>query len=271
MMGAGQGPIGLYRRYLRVCLQTQLQYRASVIMQALGSLLVNVLEFAAIWALFERFGSLRGWRLPEVGFLYGTIEVIYALTVTFFRGVDTIPSLIASGGLDGLLLRPRSTVLQLMGREMALKQLGRVTQGATVLLWASLSLGVTWTLPKLLLLAAAIAGGVCLFLGVLLLQGTVAIWTIEPLEIMNAFTDGGANAAQYPMTIYRSWFRALLTFVLPVACVSYLPALVILDRPVPRGVPAVLGWASPLVGVLFFLLATRLWRVGERRYLSTGT
>jgi ABC-2 type transport system permease protein len=271
MSGGAPGPVGLYRRYLLVCLRSQLQYRASVIMQAVGFLLVNVLEFVAIWALFDRFGNLRGWRLPEVGLLYGTIELVYALTVTFFRGVDGIPTLIASGGLDGLLIRPRSTVLQLMGREVALKNLGRVAQGVAVLIWAGIAVRAAWTIAKLLLLLGAIAGGVCLFLGVLLVQGTVAVWTIEPLEIMNAFTDGGANVAQYPMSIYRSWFRAFFTFVIPVGCISYLPALAILERTAPYGIPPLLAWSSPLAGVLFLVLAVRLWRLGVRRYVSAGT
>ena len=34
-------------------------------MMALGSLVISVIEFVGIWALFARFGNLRGWTLPR--------------------------------------------------------------------------------------------------------------------------------------------------------------------------------------------------------------
>ena len=123
----------------------------------------------------------------------------------------------------------------------------------------------------MLLLALAITGGVCLFLGLSVLLATIAFWTIEPLEIMNAFTDGGAYAAQYPMTIYRSWFRRFFTFVVPLACANYLPGLAILGKEDPLGTPFWAPWVAPLGGPLFLLLSLQLWRLGVRRYMSTGS
>ena len=32
-------------------------------------------EFAGLWALFWRFGNLRGWTFAEVGLLYGQVTV----------------------------------------------------------------------------------------------------------------------------------------------------------------------------------------------------
>ena len=37
--------------------------------------------------------------------------------------------MVASGDFDRLLVRPRSTVLQLLGQELALRRLGRLVQG----------------------------------------------------------------------------------------------------------------------------------------------
>jgi ABC-2 type transport system permease protein len=263
--------VRLYVRYVALSLRSQLQYRASLIMLALGTLLITVIEFVGIWALFDRFGSLRGWTLPEVALLYGMVELTFSLSDAFSRGLDMFPGMVARGDFDRILLRPRSTILQLLGQELALRKLGRAVQGLGVLVWATLTLDVTWSAAKVLLLMAAVAGGVCLFCGIMVLAATLAVWTVEPLEITAAFTDGGACTAQYPLTIYRRWFRRFFTFVIPLACVNYLPGLAIMGRRDPLGTPVPLQWAAPLAGVLFLAVTLQVWRLGLRRYTSTGS
>jgi ABC-2 type transport system permease protein len=56
-----------------------------------------------------------------------------------------------------------------------------------------------------------------------------------------------------------------------VFCVGYLPAVAILGRPDPLQTPLLLQWLAPLAGVVFLLLALRVWRVGVRHYRSTGS
>src|SRR5215470_368838 len=119
----------LYRRYLGISVRGQLQYRAALAMQIFGNLVITAVEFFAIWALFARFGSLRGWSLVEVALMYGLVDVSFALADSFGRGFDAFGTLVKSGDFDRLLLRPRSTVLQLMGQELRLRPLGRLAQG----------------------------------------------------------------------------------------------------------------------------------------------
>ena len=69
----------LYFRYLGISVRSQMQYRASFVMMAVGHFLVTGIEVVGIWALFDRFGSLRGWTLAEVGLFYGLIHVAFAL------------------------------------------------------------------------------------------------------------------------------------------------------------------------------------------------
>src|SRR5262249_17517009 len=103
------------------------------------------------------------------------------------------------------------------------------------------------------------------------LQATSAFWTTETLEVWNAFTYGGSYAVQYPMSIYRPWFRTFFTLVIPMACVTYFPGIAILDKPDPLGTPAALVWASPLAGCAFLGASLLVWRLGVRHYTSTGS
>src|SRR2546423_14338654 len=106
-----------------------MQYRASFLMLAAGQLLITGIDFLGIWALFSRFGSLRGWRLPEVALFYGVTNVAFAIAEAFGRGFDQFSNLVKSGDFDRLLLRPRGTAFQVAGMELQLMRCGRLIQG----------------------------------------------------------------------------------------------------------------------------------------------
>ena len=220
-----------------------------------------------VWSVV---GHQLAWTLALVG-LGRFLLIAFALCDAFSRGFDQFASTVKSGDFDRLLLRPRSTALQLAGQELTLKRIGRLTQGLVVLLWASHALDLAWTPDKLLLALLTILGGACLFYGLIVLQATLAFWTTESLEIVNTVTYGGVETAQYPLAIYREWFRRFFTYVIPLACVSYYPALGILERPDPLGSGPLLQWLAPTVGLLFFVICLRIWQVGVRHYRSTGS
>jgi ABC-2 type transport system permease protein len=132
-------------------------------------------------------------------------------------------------------------------------------------------LDLHWTIAHIVLLLSAIAGGVCLFSGLFVLQATLCFWTTESLEIVNCATYGGVEAAQFPVNIYRPWFRAVFTFVIPLATINYFPIQALLNLADPLGSPRWIQWTSPLAGVLFFLVCLECWRFGVKHYTSTGS
>jgi len=271
MVGTLRDALALYVRYAGISVRAQLQYRASLAMRALGQLMVTGVEFLGMWALFDRFGSLGAWSLAQAAFFYAIADVTFALADALCRGFDQFAPMVKSGDFDRVLLRPRSTVLQLLGQEVTVMRIGRLVQGVAIMAWATEAAGIDWSAAKIALLTGAILSGMCLYLGIILLQATSAFWTVEGLEVWNAFTYGGNYASQYPVTIYRPWFRRVLFVVLPLGCVNYLPAVAILGVPEPLGTPAALQWAAPLAGVAFLIAALQVWKLGVRRYASTGS
>lgn len=258
----------LYKHYIGISMRAQMQYRASFLMMTAGFFLTTVVEFLGIWALFARFGSLRGWSLPEVALFYGVTHLAFAFTELFGRGFDSFPNLVKTGDFDRVLLRPRSTVLQVIGSEISLMRVGRILQALPILLWAIHATSALWTPAKALILIGAILGGTCLFLGLFIMQAAMSFWTIEALELANILTHGGTETGQYPLDIYRGWFRSFFTFVVPLACANILPLNVILHR--PNALP-ILGSLAPLLGVGFLALSLLAWRQGVRHYHSTGS
>ena len=151
-------------------------------------------------------------------------------------------------------------------------RVGRLAQAVIVLVWAAGALDVPWSIARMALTVFAIFGGACLFYGLFVLQATLAFWTTETLELANTVTYGGTEAGQFPLSIYRPWFRKFFTFVVPLASVSYFPALAILGRDDPVvGSPAWFRCAAPLIGVTFLIVSLQIWRLGTRHYRSTGS
>ena len=257
----------LYGRYVTVSLRAQMQYPGAFVATSIGAFATTITDFIGIWALFARFRHIEGWRFAEVALLYGVISVSFALADGLTRGFDVFGTqFVKTGDFDRLLVRPRSTVLQLLGYELRATRIGRLAQG--MFAWgvgAQLS-NVDWTWSAWATLLFAVAGGVALFSGILVLQATLAFWTVESLEIANTLTYGGVEAGQYPLDIYARWFRTFLTYVVPLACISYFPVAHVLGR-------GGASWLalSPVFGFLFLGAALWVWRFGVRRYTSTGS
>jgi len=261
----------LWLVYAGASLRGQVQYRASFAIGIVGQFLVTVIEFLAVWTLFDRFGGLDGWSLPEVAVFYGVAHIAMAWADVLATGFDQAGELIRTGGLDRLLLRPRSTVLQLLAHRFEVRRIGRLAQGIALLAWGLSAGGGAVSGAGWVLLLGAIVGGGCLFLALFVLRGTLSIWTVQSLELVNAATYGGVQAAQYPMSIYDRWFRRFFTFFVPLLAVTYLPVVTALDRPDPLGTTGWVGWVSWAIGPICLAGAIQVWHRGLRHYTSTGS
>ena len=264
--------IRLYGRYIGVSLRSQMQYPGSFILTSIGAFVAPGIDFIAVWALFSRFRQIEGWQFGEVALFYGVIGVAFALADGLTRGFDIFgEEFVKTGDFDRLLVRPRSTVLQLLGYELRATRIGRLAQATLAWALAVHLTNIAWTWQVWAILLFAVAGGAALFAGILVLQATLAFWTVESLEIANTLTYGGVEAAQYPLDIYARWFRNFLTFVVPLGCVSFFPVAVVLGRADRTGVAPALALLAPTLGFVFFGVSLWVWRFGVRHYTSTGS
>ena len=262
----------LLMRLVGASLRAQAQYPASAIMLSIGQFMATAIEILAVWALFDRFGGVQGWRFGEVAVFYGFVHVVFSLADVLCRGFDVLGTeFLRTGDFDRVLLRPRSATLLLMAHDFRISRIGRFAQGLAILLIGAHAIGLQWNATSVAIALWAGAGGVALFFALVVLQGTMSFWTIESLEVMNVVTYGGVQAAQFPLSLYNGWLRGALTYVVPLACVAYFPILIILGKPDPLGTPLWLGAVSPIAGFLFLGVAFVAWRFGVRHYTSTGS
>lgn len=270
LAGAVRRNARLYRRLAGARARSDLQYRASLAMFSVGTLLITGLDFVSIAILFGQVQALAGWSLPEVAFLYGTSGVSFGLADLAVGSVEKVGQHIRMGRFDTLLLRPAGTLLQLVTDEFALRRIGKVVQPAAVLTYAVVAVDVTWDLAGVALTVVMIVAGSVIAGSIWVTTASATFWTVEGREASNAVTYGGATMVQHPLPLYGEVVRSL-AFVVPLAFVSYLPAVEVLGKDDPLGVPAALRFASPLVAVASVAVATVTWRFAVRHYRSTGS
>ena len=264
--------LSLLGRYMSASLRAQMQYPMSAILIAVGQFVATIIDLVAIWVLFARFGAVDGWRFGDIAMFFGVVSISFAIADFLSRGFDVLGTeFIKTGNFDRILLRPRTATLQLMGHNFRFNRAGRLAQGLVVTVIATQSLGFHWTVSAIALALWTIAGGVALFVGLMVIQGALAFWTTESLEVMNLLTYGGVQAAQFPLGLYEKWFRNFLIFVVPIGCVAYFPVLAILGKPDPLGTPSWLLPFTPLAGFAFLALSFLAWRAGVAKYTSTGS
>jgi ABC-2 type transport system permease protein len=146
-----------------------------------------------------------------------------------------------------------------------------MAQGVLALAIAFYLLHPVWPLEKWLFLMVALAAGSLFFMAIFIVGATTAFWTPQTAELANIFTYGGNFMTSYPMHIYEEWMREVFTFIIPMAFINYYPALYLLDRPDPFGLPGWTPFLSPLVAGAVFAVSLAVWRFGVRHYQSTGS
>jgi ABC-2 type transport system permease protein len=265
--------LGMYFRLLSIQLRSQMQFRASFWIDILTTGLLNFSYFLAIYLILERFGSIAGWKLAELAFLYGMIETAFGAMDMFFTGFDpdTFTNYIRLGTLDQLLLRPVNVVAQVFGSKLFLRRLGRIAQGLAVLVFAFSRLEIEWTLLKVGYLPVVWLSQIFAMGALFIVGATITIWTVQPVEAMNILTYGGVEIMSYPTSIYARWMRGFYTYVIPFIFLNYYPALFFLGKPDPLGMPVFAPFLAPLVAAGMFWLALRFFRFGLSRYQSTGS
>ncbi len=252
-------------------LRASAQYRASMAMLVMTQIVATSLDLVAILIAFANTSRLGGFSLPEVMFLYGTSGTSFAIADILLGTAERIGDHIRQGTLDALLVRPVSPLLQLATEDFSPRRLGKLVPAVVVLALSLPRLPVHWGVGSVLLVPLMIVSGAWLFGTLWVLSAAWQFVIVDGKQLGNTLTYGGGFLTQYPLVIFGRDALRYLTWVIPLAFVNWEPALYVLGRPDPLGLPVFFRFASPLVAALLSVAAALAWRGGLRRYRSTGS
>jgi ABC-2 type transport system permease protein len=263
--------LAAYRHLVSAQVRSQTQYRASFVVDVIGSVMFGVFDVASVVVLFRMTPTLGGFGFAEVFLMTALAGCGFAAADLVVGNVERLPQYVRTGLFDALLVRPLSSLAQLVAMDVATRRVGRLVFGVVMVVAAAANAAVSLTSTHVALLVLTPVAGAMIFGAVFVATATVAFWWIESGEIANGLTYGGLAFTQHPITIYDALFRRLLAYAIGFAFVAYYPTLALLDRADPLGAPPLLGYASPGVGLVAVTIAALLWRTGVRHYRSTGS
>jgi ABC-2 type transport system permease protein len=257
----------LFLDYFAQYAKVRVSYRGDFFISLATSFAATVFGIGFVVILFQKATQLAGWRFEEVLFLYGFTLIPYGVfNVISLNLYDFGNNYIIEGKFDRVLLRPVSSLFQVLFEAFRIESLQEVATGVFCMWWASRRLGLAWTPARFSMLAFF---GVCaavIYVSIFLLLSTVSFWFEDRIgvhpPVWNMIAFG-----RYPLSIYSGVIQFFLCWIIPFGLASFYPSVRLLGRTVtPEYAPFV-----PAVALVFLALAVSVWNFGTRHYASTGS
>ncbi len=261
--------VPIYFAYFQRFLLARMEYKFDFFFGIFANILTTMTGLLFIFFLVDgkAVPSIGGWKREEVLFIYGYASLSLAILSTLAANLYGFASrYIVLGQFDRVLLRPLSTLCQILFESFNLDSIGGLLTGAGVLIYASNELNLTFgAIDILWLLLSAFSGGVIL-ISVFVVVASLSFHFEDRFGIAPPVFNL-LNFGRYPTPIFNRIIQFLLSFVIPFAFVGFYPATHFLDRPGFE----IWCYSTPLMACACAAVAGAAWRFGVSRYESTGS
>ncbi len=247
--------------FFRQAALNELQYRSNFYVAIFRSLVGLGAGLGSLAVVFAHTQQLGGWRLDELVALLGVYTLVGGAINTLVRpSMNKLMEDVRQGTLDFALTKPADSQVLISVREVQIWKLVDVAVGVALLAYALARIGASVGIAQALAFGVALLSGGAIVYSFWLFLATLSFWLVRVENILVIFQSMW-EAGRWPVTIYPGWLRVTLTFVVPVAFATTVPAQAISGRLDATALAGAVALAAAL------LVATRLfWRIGVRRY-----
>jgi ABC-2 type transport system permease protein len=256
----------IYFRCLGQQMKAILAYEADFVVLLFSAALVQITGVFFIWTIFQRIPSINGWTFWQVVMMYALIFVTEGVGSLFFEGTWRLSNLVYTGQFDQMLVRPLSPIVQVLANAVGFNGLGNIVTGLVLIVIGILNTPVQWTPGRLLMLVILVASAATIRVAINLGSAASAFWIKAPWSMVPMFVHQLGEFAKYPITIYSLAVQAMVVVAIPFAFVSFFPTAYLFNIEA-WSAP---GLLTPLVAVYCLFMAVTIFRIGLRRYESTG-
>jgi len=247
--------------FFRLGVLNELGYRANFFIQLFQSLLELGAAIAGVAIVFSHTDELGGWRQAELIALLGVYFLVGGLIRTLIQpSMQRFMEQVRLGTLDFTLTKPEDAQLLVSIQQVQIWKLTDVVLGVITLGVALSRLGGVVGVGGALAFGVALLAGGAIVYSFWLMLATCAFWFVRVENILVIF-QSMYEAGRWPVGIYPGWLRLSLTFLVPVAFATTVPAEALAGRLTMTTLFGAIALALAL------LAASRLfWRTGLRRY-----
>ncbi|WP_335872505.1 ABC transporter permease [Bacillus sp. 2205SS5-2] len=257
--------VSMFFQYVAQYMKTRLQYRTDLVVEIFSDLLFQAVNLIFILVVFGHTQFLSGWSREEIIFIYGFFLVPYAIFTSFFNIWDFNDRYIVKGEMDRILTRPIHSLFQVVLERMELESLFGIITGLGVMLYSGHLLGLVLSWYDPLIFVLFVLGGAMIYAGIFIALASIGFWSDAKTSIMPMMYNIG-NYGRYPVDIYHSVIRFILTWILPFAFVGVYPSAFFLGKEEWYGY----AFLTPIMGIFFLSFAVLLWNSGVKQYRGAG-
>lgn len=247
-------------------IKARMQYRADFIISSIGMLFSSLATLGVFWVIFNSIPILAGWTFTEMIFIYAFYMIAVSPMQILFDNTWNLRNHVRDGTFLKYYFRPLNMMFYYMSEMFDLKGLTQLAVGVVLLVYASIQLGIAWSLLKLLLLVLTLVGAALVMISILVLAGCAAFWITNAFPVLSLAWKL-REFSPYPLSIFDGLFRFTFTFIMPIGFIAFYPSQMFLR---PEQVDP-LVYFSPLVGILAFALTYWVWTQGVNGYNGTGS
>ena len=262
--------LDVFKEYMRVSFLAAVEYRAGLWGWLLANPIQFVVGFAPIKFVVEEFGDVAGWNYGELAFLYGLAAISHGLNVIFFIQSWFMGWDVVDGEFDRLMLRPLNVLFQFYFTGLNPVGISDMIPAICVFVYGCIKVGFVWNLANTLCVLSMLIAATFIRCSVYLILGSMSFWT----KSHNNFSDYTQQlidkATMYPLSIYPESFQFILTYIIPVAWISFYPVSRLLGKSLGRLNGSVAIWGTPIVAVILFVIAASVFNRGLKHYESAG-
>ena len=208
--------------FIRQYIKQIMEYKVDFVVGVLGVFLTQGLNLLFLNVIFQHIPSLEGWTFQEIAFIYGFSLIPKGLDHLFFDNLWALGQrLVRKGEFDKYLTRPINPLFHILVETFQIDALGELLVGGILL--ATTATSIAWTLPKFLIFLVCIPFATLIYTSLKIATASIAFWTKQSgamIYIFYMFND----FAKYPISIYTSLLRWLISFTAPFAFTAYYPA-----------------------------------------------
>ena len=251
----------LLSAFFKVNVQMSLAYRADTIVNILLNLMWLGWELLSLNIIFSNTTTLGGWGLGELIALLGVFRLVNTMMIAIiWPNTEKFNQSIRDGSMDYTILQPvNSMFLVTFSRITVWRIWALVLAIVLIVVGINISGDTTSPLSILTFILLTLSGAIVIYsLWIVLIALTFWFTKFDNnVTILHALLDAG----RYPVTVYPVWLRIIVTFVIPIAVATTIPLQAL------RGdlnLNQVILFFT--VGIVSFLIASRVWKSGLKQY-----
>ncbi len=247
--------------FFRVNVLNETAYRVNFFVQFFQSLLELGTSLAGLAVIFSFTDSLGGWGIDEMLALVGVFFLLGGLiSLVIQPGMSALIDSVRDGTLDFMLTKPEDSQLLVSIQRVAIFSLMDFLLGLVVLITALVRLGSKIGLGQAAAFAGTLLAGAIIVYSFWLILASLSFWFVRVENLLEIFRSM-YEARRWPISLYPGWLRFGLTFIVPVAFATSIPAEALTGR---LNTWTFLGSAG--LAALLFIVSRIIWRFGLRHY-----